>query len=149
MSDQYRNVVNGFHQAVFVEHDAKRAVQFYTEDATLWEPLPGEIKGRKAIQEYLESLLQSFPDISAEIRNVFGSNDWFAAELIVRGTNTGPIDLPTGDTISATGRPVELKVCWLGKVSPDGLCVEDRTYYDNASFIEQLGLVSEQQAARA
>jgi hypothetical protein len=134
---------------MFVEHDAKRAAQFYTEDATLWEPLAGEIKGRTAIEEYLASLIQSFPDISAQTVNVFGSDNWFAEELVVRGTNTGPIDLPTGEILPPTGRPVEIKVCFLGRVSTEGLCVEDHTYYDNASFLEQLGLMGEQQAARA
>ena len=58
----------------------------------------------------------------------------------MKGTNTGPLEVEPGKTIPPTGKPVELKVCWVGRVSPDGLFTEDRTYDDVASFMQQLGL---------
>lgn len=45
-------------------------------------------KGRQAKQEYLATFLGGFPDFSIENRNVFGSDDWFVAEITATGTHT-------------------------------------------------------------
>ena len=139
--DTHRRLVDEFHRAWFEQHDAARAAQIYTEDAVLLESAaPGPIKGRKAIEEYFGALLRAFPDLSAQIDNVFGAGDWFAVELRARGTNTGPLELSPGNTIPATNKRMEMPVCWIGRLSREGLCAEDHTYYDMASMMEQLGL---------
>jgi len=58
----------------------------------------------------------------------------------VRGTNTGPMMSPEGE-IPPTGKKVEFKAVWIGRISPEGLIEEDRTYYDTADFMRQLGLL--------
>ncbi len=146
MSDHIRRVVYGFREAFFIQHDANAAAQMYTDDATLWDPFtPVPIKGREAIQENLEMYLQAFPDISIEATNLFSSGgfspeNWFAAEFTLRGTNTGLLKIGPGRAISPTGKRIALKVCWIGRVTPKGLCAEDRSYYDSASLMNQLGL---------
>jgi predicted SnoaL-like aldol condensation-catalyzing enzyme len=139
--ETHRRIVDDFYRALFEQHDAARAAQVYTDDAVLLESgAPGPIQGRKAIEEYIGALLRAFPDFSARIDNVFGTGDWFAAELSVRGTHTGPLEFAPGNVVPATNKRLEMPVCWLGRVSREGLCVEDHTYYDVASMMEQLGL---------
>lgn len=141
MAEQYQKLVEDFHKALFVQHDVRAAAQLYTEDATLWDPMEaGPVKGRTAIEKNLSGYVRAFPDISGEIINVFGSGDRFAAELLLRGSNTGPLELEPGKTAPPTGKRVEMRVCWVGRVAPDGRCSEDHTYYDSASFMQQLGL---------
>jgi len=137
----HRRIVEEFYRYMFEEHDAASGARLYTEDATLIEP-PAltPIKGRKAIQEELEGWLRAFPDMNARIENVFGSGDWFAVELRVRGTNTGPLPVGPDSTLPATNKRAEMAVCWLGRVSADGLLAEDHTYFDAASMLEQLGI---------
>jgi hypothetical protein len=141
MSDQHARVVESFQTAFGVQHDARAAARLYAEDATLWDPLtPGVIRGRKAIEENLASYLRAFPDAGIVVRNVFGAGDWFTAEMTFSGTNSGPLELEPGRTIPPTGKRAETLVCWVVRLTPDGLCAEDRTYYDVFGFLRQLGL---------
>src|SRR6266516_1754175 len=49
----------------------------------------------------------AFPGSRVEIINLFATEDQAGVEFIGRGTNTGPLHLPTGD-LPATSRSVEL-----------------------------------------
>ena len=144
MTSDYQPIVDAFVDAMFVRHDPQAAAELYTDDARYWEPvLPAPITGRQTIAEYLAGFVTAFPDLSAQVTNLFGSGDSFAAELTVHGTNTGPLELEPGQTIDPTGRPVELQVCWIGRTNSEGRFTEDRTYYDVASFMQQLGLAGD------
>jgi len=46
---------------------------------------------------------------------------------------------PEGD-IPPTGKSAKVKVAFIAKVNADGLIKEDRTYYDTAEFMRQLGI---------
>ncbi len=96
-------------------------------------------KGRQAKQEYLATFLRAFPDFSIETRNVFGSGDWFVAEITTRGTHTGPLQAGPETVIPPTGRRVEMPVCWVGRVDVEGIC-DERIYYDAANLKSQLGV---------
>lgn len=88
----HREIVERFQKAMSVQHDADAAAQIYAKDVTATDftmPL-APAKGRQAKQEYLATFLRAFPDLSFETRNVFGSGDWFVAEITTRGTHTGP-----------------------------------------------------------
>jgi uncharacterized protein (TIGR02246 family) len=121
--------------------DPVAMANLYAEDAVIIEA--GEvIQGRKAIQEHMESMFRAFPDFEIEILTVIPSGNHIAFELALRGTNTGPLTTPEGE-IPPTGKKVEFKVIWIGRISPDGLIEEDRTYYDTVDFMRQLGLLKQ------
>jgi predicted ester cyclase len=130
----HQKLVDDFRRAMFVDHDAAAVGRLYTSDAVLRDVgSPEPIRGRDAIAEYHANFLRAMPDLSAETRNVFGSGEWFAAELRITGTHTGPLQTEAGE-IPPTGRPFSFDACWIGRVSPDGRCAEDHTYYDTAAF---------------
>jgi len=136
----HQKLVEEFRRAMFTDHDPAALGRLYTEDAVLKDAALSEpIRGREAIVAYHASFLRAFPDLSGEALNVFGSGDWFAAEFRVRGTHTGPLELGPDTTIPPTGRSVEVAVCWIGRLSPDGLCREDHSYYDTAPFTSLVG----------
>ncbi|MGD8539098.1 MAG: nuclear transport factor 2 family protein [Candidatus Aminicenantes bacterium] len=119
--------------------DPVAMANLYAEDAVLSEP--GEdIRGRKAIQEHMESMFKAFPDFKIEFLTVIPSGNHIAFEMLARGTNTGPMMTPEGE-IPPTGKKVEFKAVWIGRISQEGLIEEDRTYYDTADFMKQLGLM--------
>ena len=133
----HTELVDAFRRAMFVNHDADAVAALYAEDAMLTDPgLDTPLRGREAIAEYHRGFLQAFPDLTAEIRNSFGSGDWFAVELLVRGTHDGPLALGPDQTLEATGKPVTMKVCWIGRIGADAQFVEDHTYYDSRSLLE-------------
>ena len=144
VTDRAQQVIEGFREAFFGRHDAEAAAQVYTEDATLWDPTtPETIRGRAAIEANLAAYLTAFPDLDADVTNVISAGEWFVAELTLHGTNTGPLEVEPGVTVPPTGKPVQMKVCWVGRATASGLCAEDRSYYDAASLLAQLGLSGE------
>lgn len=143
-TDDAKRVADRLLEAFLEHHDADAAADVYAEDALIWDPgEPDVIKGRDAIRENLARYLKAFPDLSGEIMNQFGSGDWFATEVTLRGTNDGPLEVEPGVTMPPTGRAFEVKVCWVIRATSDGFVAEDHTYYDNATFMEQLGLAGE------
>jgi steroid delta-isomerase-like uncharacterized protein len=148
MPFHYRDLVDRFMQVMFVHHDARAAAAMYAQDATLIDPTtPTPIKGRQAIEKNLENYARAFPDISGEVKNLFGSGDWLVAEVATRGTNTGPLEISPGNTIPPTGKLVETRICWIVRVNTQGLIAEDRTYYDLYNLMTQLGLTEQERAA--
>ena len=67
------------------------------------------------------------------------SGENYAGEGVFRGTHTGPLAGPQGD-VAPTGRKIEVKCAFFLKITPDGLVAEDRSYFDSAVMMSQLGL---------
>jgi ketosteroid isomerase-like protein len=57
-----------------------------------------------------------------------------------RGTHTGPLANPAGD-IRATGRKVDIPFCQVYRLK-GGKIVSSRLYFDTATMMGQLGLLS-------
>jgi len=119
--------------------DVTAMTNCYAEDAIVVEP-GGVIRGRKAIQEHMEGWLRTFPDVKMEFLTILPSGNHIAFEMLMRGTNTGAMISPEGE-IPPTGKKVELKAVMILRISSEGLIEEDRTYYDTADFMKQLGLM--------
>ena len=79
----------------------------------------------------------AFPGSRIEITTLFASEDRVCVEFIGRGTNAGPLHLPTGD-LPATGRPVEIPFCETYRIR-GGKVVSQYIYYDALGFMQQLG----------
>jgi steroid delta-isomerase-like uncharacterized protein len=122
-------------------HDAAAVAKLYTEDAIYYEPNePEPLKGREAIEKNYTAYFRAFPDFKAEFTLILTSGEYLILEGYWVGTNTGPMPSPEGE-IPATGRSVKIKFLSLAKISPEGLTAEDRSYFDSASFLRQLGLL--------
>ena len=133
------NVAEQVRQA-FNNHDAKAAADLYTEDAIYMiagEPEP--LRGRKAIEENYDAFFSGFPNIETEFPLIMVSGDHIMVEGITKGTHTGPFPTPEGD-VPATGRKIEFRFGFVLKVNSEGLIEEDRTYFDSAVLMNQLGL---------
>jgi len=57
----------------------------------------------------------------------------------MKGTHTGPMVSPEGE-VPPAGRAADIRMIFVLRVRPDGLIEEDRTYFDEAEFLKQLGL---------
>jgi len=133
------NIVRKFSET-FNSHDATAVANLYTEDAVYMlagEPAP--LRGRKAIEENYAAFFTGFPDIEVEFTLIMTSGNKVMAEGATRGTHTGPFPTPEGD-IPPTGRKIEIRFAGVLEVTSDGLVAEDRTYFDSAVMMSQLGL---------
>jgi len=126
---------------VFNSNNATTLAQLYTEDqVTICSGVPEPVRGRKAKEEFVEGFFRAFPDMNMEPTSILFSKNHIVFEVVMRGTNNGPLVSPEGE-IPPTGRSIELNMIFVTRVSAEGLIEEDRTYYDTAEFMKQLGLI--------
>ncbi len=120
--------------------DAAEVAKLYTEDAIMIMPgEPEPIRGRKAIEENQAALFRAMPDFKVEFPLILTSGDYITFEGVARGTFTGPLASPEGE-ILPTGSSVVLNFVFIAKVTQEGLIEIDRTYFDTAEYMRQLGL---------
>jgi len=112
----------------------------YPADSTFTNvPLGVTLPGSEGVKQQVLFLAGAFPDSSVEITQVIATEDQAVVEFTVRGTNTGPLHLPTGD-VPATGRSLELRCCSVFQIR-NGKIVSEHIYYDTMTMLQQLGLV--------
>ena len=102
-------------------------------------PLGVTLPGSEGVKQQVLFIAEAFPDHSVEITQVIATEDQAVVEFTVRGTNTGPLHLPTGD-VPATGRSLELRCCSVFQIR-NGKIVSEHIYYDTMTMLQQLGLV--------
>ncbi len=129
--------------AAMVNHDVDALAAAYSEDAVAVTPDEGELKGSDEIVRYLGGLLSAFPDFTWEPLAEHESGDTSIDEGWFVGTNTGPLPLPDGSIMPATGRAVRVRGCDIATVD-GGVIVRHHFYYDQMELLTQLGLVPEQ-----
>ena len=81
----------------------------------------------------------SFPGHQAEITNAVEAGEHVVVEGIWRGTHTGPMMLPNGASIPATGKTVAVPFATLFRIQ-GGKIQSHHGYWDAAGFMAQLGL---------
>lgn len=70
----------------------------------------------------------------------FGSGEWTAVIGVMEGTFSKPMPIGNGKTIPPTGKKFKLSMTTLGHWGPDGKMVEEYLFWDNQSFMKQIGL---------
>jgi steroid delta-isomerase-like uncharacterized protein len=104
-----------------------------------------ETHDREEWQAFCGRFIRAFPDLSQEVTNLVAAGDSAFAEVVARGTHTGPLETHAGD-IPPTGRGIEVQFCVVVRAR-DGLLVDGREYYDSATLLSQLGLLADPEAA--
>ena len=128
-------------QKAWDDQDIDALVQNYAEDATMMMPGEAELlRGRKAIAKNQEAYFRAFPDMTIKFNTIASQGNYIVFEGLVKGTFTGPLATPEGD-IQPTGRSVKFGFAFIAKVNAKGLIVEDRTYFDNLDFMQQIGVI--------
>jgi steroid delta-isomerase-like uncharacterized protein len=127
----YRNVSEGH-----IERDR----DLMSDDITHISATAGTVTGIEAFLAFITAFRQAFPDLHWEMREFIEGSDTVVAEGVFIGTNSGAMVGPRGP-IPATGRRVELPFCDIWKVR-NGRIVENRIYYDQVTFLGQLGLIT-------
>ncbi len=122
------------------DHDLDRFESFHLNSVIQRDPQhPEGIKGWKAIRAGLEPFLKAFPDIRLVTERQFGAGDWITQLSHMRGTHSGPLEVPGGPTIPATNKSVRLPVAMIARLE-GGKFAEINLYFDQAGLMAQLGL---------
>ena len=88
-----------------------------------------------------ERFWAAFPDnkVKHPYDVLFGDGDYTAFVTTFTGTFTGQLELPDGTVIQPTGKSFEVMFSTIARWR-DGKIVEEYLKYDNASFLQQIGL---------
>lgn len=122
-------------------HDADRHSTYYAEDAVLHDPeYSAPLRGQEAIRRDMRKFLTAFPDVVGELHQMLTSGGTAAVEITMTGTNTGPIGVPGGTPLPATGRRLRLPYAAFIRFDDAGRITEERRYFDVAGISHQLGL---------
>ena len=119
--DRYRGLLERYVE-LYNAGDLDGVMDLYAEDAVQLMP-DGTFEGRSAIRDRLAKELAAFAD-----------------EWVFVGRHTGPLQLPDGTELAATGKRVEMPGMEFVKVR-DGKIVVDNLYYDNLAIAAQFGLL--------
>lgn len=90
--------------------------------------------------DLLKPMFTFAPDTKIKDHPVrFGSGDWTAVIGEMEGTFSQPMPIGNGNTIPPTGKPFKLSMATIGHWK-DGKMVEEYLFWDNQSFLKQIGL---------
>jgi steroid delta-isomerase-like uncharacterized protein len=126
----------------FFRQDYDAAAELYAPDAIAESPELGEMKGRDQIVDYMKQFFMSFPDGRYEQIAGYEDGNHAIDEGVFHGTNTGPIPLPGGGEMPATGKAVSIKGVDVITVE-NGMIARHNFYYDQMAFMSQLGMMPE------
>jgi ketosteroid isomerase-like protein len=101
--------------------------------------------GPEGARQWSLSWAGGFPDGEVMIDRVLSAGDQVVVQFTGRGTHTGDFVTP-GGTLPPTGRRATLKFCDVLDVS-GGKITSMHSYFDTASLLTQLGLMSAPAAA--
>lgn len=125
-------------------HDWAGREALLTQDCEFVTP-SGAAKGPAATTAYSVPFTVAFSGDHHGIELLASAGDTVVAEGTWSATHTGPLATPAGE-VPATGIAVRLPFVVVLRTAGDGVA-SMHVYYDQLSFMAQLGLIPEPQAA--
>ena len=138
---QAREVLDRLNKAMETK-DKEALARSYAADAVAHTPDQGELRGREAIVSYLMEFWEAMPDVRYNQTGKHESGNVAIDEGIVIGTNTGPLRMPSGETLQPTGKELRVHSCDVATVE-NGEITSHHFYFDQVEFLAQLGLMRE------
>jgi ketosteroid isomerase-like protein len=125
--------------AAVMGKDIKAVEDCYGPDAVAVTPDQGEIQGRDGIVEWVRQTVEPLSDVRFESIAKYDAGNVAIDEGYFGGTHTGPMPLPSGETLKPTGRQLRVRSCDVATVE-NGLITAHHFYFDQLQFLDQLGL---------
>jgi len=130
----------------YYSRDLEGCLATYTDDAEVQMPGAPPFKGKDAIRQAWQMWMTAFPDEHPiRIRHLIDGNT-VVTEWTSEATHSGPLMMPTGDTLPPTGRKITTSGVTVQEIDGDR-CAKQVFYFDNVEFLQQLGLMPETSGA--
>jgi len=131
--ERARNVVDAFNNS-----DWERYVAALTPDSVYNEiGTQRRLQGRDTILSALKGWKQAMPDVKGKVTGALESGNEVVLEVTWQGTQTGPLEGPSG-TIPASGKRQTTPAAWILDFAGDQV-KESRHYFDMVAFLQQIG----------
>ena len=140
---QAREVMDRLTEALTAP-DIKAVGELFAADAVAVTPDEGEIHGRDNIVEYWKHMTEAIPEATYESIYSYEVGDTAIDEGFFSGRNTGPLVLPTGESLPATQKEVRMRGVDLATIDGEGRIASYRLYFDQMEFVTQLGLMPDE-----
>lgn len=125
---------------VFTQQQWERLHESHSKDVIVHWPDGHQTQGIEKHIEDLKAMFVYAPDTRIKIHTVkLGSGEWTAVIGIMEGTFTNPMPTPDGKMIPPTGKPFKITMCTVGHWK-DGVMNEEYLFWDNLTFMRQIGL---------
>ena len=97
----------------------------------------GTLTGLDAVAHEM-TILDAFPDLQMNIQHVISTDLGAVVELLVTGTNSGPLAMPWGAEYAPSGRELRLPMAIVMELD-DRKIRRERLYFDQQTILEQSG----------
>jgi SnoaL-like polyketide cyclase len=125
---------------VFTNQKWDRLKESHAADITVHWPDGRVTKGIETHIEDLKAMFVFAPDTRILEHPIkVASGDFTSVIGIMEGTFTRPMPTADGKTVAPTGKAFKIRMCTVGRWK-DGVMVEEFLFWDNASFMKQIGL---------
>ncbi len=136
-----RKLIDGFNS-----HNLETTVQYLADNVKGYDPGTPEPMDKQEIRRYNQRFLDAFPDLHFDLKDLIAQGDKVSVSWVARGTHKSPFKLPTGETIPATNKTVHVPGVTVGEIH-NGMITRQDIYYDQVTFLTQLGLLTPQELA--
>jgi hypothetical protein len=93
--------------------------------------------------EDLKAMFVYAPDTKIQVHPVrFGSGEWTAVTGVMTGTFSHPMPIGGGNVIQPTGKKFSIPMATIGRWK-DGVMVEEFLFWDNQTYMKQIGLAQD------
>jgi len=128
---------------VFTNQQWDRLHESHAADIKVYWPDGHMTEGIEKHIEDLKALFVFAPDTRIKEHPIrLGSGHVTAVTGVFEGTFTKPMPIGNGKTIPPTGKAFKLPMCTVGIWKRDGTMSEEHLYWDNQTFMKQIGLAN-------
>src|SRR5689334_19696588 len=128
---------------VFTNQRWDRLHESHAADIKVYWPDGHMTEGIEKHIEDLKALFVFAPDTRIKEHPIhLGSGNLTAVTGVFEGTFTKPMPIGNGKTIPPTGKAFKLPMCTVGIWKADGTMSEEHLYWDNQTFMKQIGLAN-------
>jgi hypothetical protein len=125
---------------VFTQQQWARLHESHSKDVKVNWPDGHSTLGIDKHIDDLKAMFVYAPDTRIKVHSVkLGQGEWTAVIGVMEGTFTQPMPIGDGKTIAPTGKPYKINMCTVGHWK-DGVMDEEYLFWDNQTYMKQLGL---------
>jgi hypothetical protein len=126
---------------VFTNQEWTRLHESHAQDIKVYWPDGHVTEGLEKHIEDLKMLFVYAPDTRIKQHPIrFGSGNMTAVTGVFEGTFTKPMPIGNGKFIQPTGKAFKMPMCTIGIWKPDGTMSEEHLFWDNQTYMNQIGL---------
>ncbi|HEY98384.1 MAG TPA: ester cyclase [Dehalococcoidia bacterium] len=131
--NEKKAAIRRFWEEVFNKRKLELIDGLFTEDYIYHGAAGQDIHGREGLKQFLAMYFNAFPDLYAEVEDVFGEGDKIASRAMCRGTHKGDLmGMPP------TGKQIAIRVICTNRFSGSKIA-EDWELPDLFGMMQQLG----------